>query len=55
MVWVKLEMLDELNAISLFHAVGFALEVFKNSTVGRHVPLWHQRLDVRLDLRGRSR
>lgn len=31
MVWVKLETLDELKAISLFHVVGFALEVFKTS------------------------
>jgi uncharacterized membrane protein YoaT (DUF817 family) len=31
MVWAKLETLDELKAISLFHVVGFALEVFKTS------------------------
>ncbi len=31
MVATKLETLDELKAISLFHAVGFALEVFKTS------------------------
>ncbi len=31
MVWSKLESWDELKAISLFHAVGFALEVFKVS------------------------
>jgi uncharacterized membrane protein YoaT (DUF817 family) len=31
MVWTKLETLDELKAISLFHVVGFALEVFKTS------------------------
>ncbi len=31
MVWAKLETLDELKAISLFHLVGFALEVFKTS------------------------
>lgn len=31
MVWGKLETLDELWAISLFHLVGFALEVFKTS------------------------
>lgn len=31
MVWAKLETLDELRAISLFHVVGFALEVFKTS------------------------
>lgn len=29
MVWLKLETWDELKAISLFHLVGFALEVFK--------------------------
>lgn len=32
MVWAKLETLDEAKAISLFHLVGFALEVFKTST-----------------------
>jgi uncharacterized membrane protein YoaT (DUF817 family) len=32
MVWVKLETLDELKAICLFHVVGFALEVFKTSS-----------------------
>ena len=32
MVWTKLETLDELKAISLFHLVGFALEVFKTSS-----------------------
>lgn len=31
MVWSKLETLDELKAISLFHILGFALEVFKVS------------------------
>src|SRR5262245_40266784 len=31
MVWTKLETVDELKAITLFHAVGFALEVFKTS------------------------
>ncbi|EHP38917.1 hypothetical protein OR16_34328 [Cupriavidus basilensis OR16] len=31
MVWARLETLDELKAISLFHVVGFALEVFKVS------------------------
>ena len=31
MVWSKLETWDELKAISLFHVVGFALEVFKVS------------------------
>ena len=32
MVWTKLETFDELKAISLFHVVGFALEVFKTSS-----------------------
>jgi len=32
MVWAKLETLDELKAISLFHIVGFVLEVFKTSS-----------------------
>jgi uncharacterized membrane protein YoaT (DUF817 family) len=32
MVWTKLETLDELKAICLFHVVGFALEVFKTSS-----------------------
>ena len=31
MVWAKLETVDELKAITLFHVVGFALEVFKTS------------------------
>ena len=31
MVWVKLETIDELKAICLFHVVGFVLEVFKTS------------------------
>ncbi|MGF0540515.1 DUF817 domain-containing protein [Agrobacterium sp. ES01] len=31
MVWTKLETMDELKAICLFHLVGFALEVFKTS------------------------
>lgn len=31
MVWAKLETIDELKAISLFHVLGFALEVFKTS------------------------
>jgi uncharacterized membrane protein YoaT (DUF817 family) len=31
MVWSKLETMDELKAITLFHIVGFALEVFKTS------------------------
>ncbi|WP_454849108.1 DUF817 domain-containing protein [Rhizobium binxianense] len=31
MVWARLETLDELKAVSLFHLVGFALEVFKTS------------------------
>lgn len=33
MVWSKLETIDELKAICLFHLVGFALEVFKTSGV----------------------
>ena len=32
MVWAKLETLDELKAVCLFHVVGFALEVFKTSS-----------------------
>lgn len=32
MVWTRLETWDELKAISLFHVVGFALEVFKTSS-----------------------
>src|SRR5262245_40336068 len=28
MLWTKLETVDEVKAITLFHAVGFALEVF---------------------------
>ncbi len=32
MVWAKLETLDELRSICLFHVVGFALEVFKTSS-----------------------
>lgn len=31
MVWARLETWDELKAISLFHVVGFVLEVFKTS------------------------
>jgi uncharacterized membrane protein YoaT (DUF817 family) len=31
MVWSKIETIDELKAISLFHVIGFALEVFKTS------------------------
>lgn len=31
MVWTQLETWDELKAISLFHVLGFALEVFKTS------------------------
>lgn len=31
MVWARLESWDELKAISLFHVLGFALEVFKTS------------------------
>lgn len=32
MVWAKLETVDELKAITLFHIIGFALEVFKTSS-----------------------
>lgn len=32
MVWAKLETWDELKAICLFHALGFALEAFKTSS-----------------------
>jgi uncharacterized membrane protein YoaT (DUF817 family) len=31
MVWAKLESWDELKAITLFHVIGFALELFKTS------------------------
>jgi len=31
MVWAKLETIDELKAITVFHIIGFALEVFKTS------------------------
>ena len=31
MLWAKLETLDEVKAITLFHLIGFALEVFKTS------------------------
>lgn len=31
MVWAKLETIDELKAITLFHVIGFALEAFKTS------------------------
>lgn len=31
MLWARLETFDELKAVCLFHAVGFALEVFKTS------------------------
>lgn len=37
MIWRKLETMDELKAICLFHATGFALEVFKTS---RGVQSW---------------
>ncbi|MBB3440205.1 DUF817 domain-containing protein [Rhizobium sp. BK379] len=37
MVWAKLETIDELKAISVFHLVGFALEVFKTSG---NAPSW---------------
>ena len=33
MVWAKLETWDELKAITLFHLIGFGLEVFKK--IGR--------------------
>lgn len=32
MVWTRLETLDELKAITVFHLVGFVLEVFKTSS-----------------------
>ncbi|HEU4996959.1 MAG TPA: DUF817 domain-containing protein [Gemmatimonadaceae bacterium] len=32
MVWAKLETLDELKAITLFHVIGFGLEAFKTSS-----------------------
>jgi uncharacterized membrane protein YoaT (DUF817 family) len=32
MVWTKLETWDEVKAITLFHVIGFALEVFKTSS-----------------------
>jgi uncharacterized membrane protein YoaT (DUF817 family) len=32
MLWAKLETWDELKAITLFHLIGFALEVFKTSS-----------------------
>ena len=32
MVWTALETIDELKAISVFHLIGFALEVFKTSS-----------------------
>lgn len=32
LVWADLESIDELKAITLFHALGFGLEVFKTST-----------------------
>ena len=32
MIWTKLETVDELKAISLFHLLGFTLEVFKTSS-----------------------
>jgi uncharacterized membrane protein YoaT (DUF817 family) len=32
MVWAKLETWDEVKAITLFHVIGFALEVFKTSS-----------------------
>ena len=35
MVWTKRETVDELKAVTLFHAVGFALEAFKTSSAIR--------------------
>lgn len=35
MIWAKIETLDELKAITLFHLIGFALEVFKTSSAIR--------------------
>jgi uncharacterized membrane protein YoaT (DUF817 family) len=32
MVWMKLETIDELKSICLFHVIGFALEAFKTSS-----------------------
>lgn len=32
MVWAKLETIDEVKAITLFHVIGFVLEVFKTSS-----------------------
>jgi uncharacterized membrane protein YoaT (DUF817 family) len=32
MLWARLETLDEVKAITLFHLIGFALEVFKTSS-----------------------
>jgi uncharacterized membrane protein YoaT (DUF817 family) len=32
MLWAKLETVDELKAITVFHVIGFALEVFKTSS-----------------------
>lgn len=32
MVWTKLETIDELKAITIFHLIGFALEAFKTSS-----------------------
>lgn len=32
MVWARLETIDELKAVTLFHVIGFALEVFKTSS-----------------------
>lgn len=37
MIWSKLETLDELKAVCLFHLVGFGLEVFKTSS---HIQSW---------------
>jgi uncharacterized membrane protein YoaT (DUF817 family) len=32
MLWTRLETVDELKAVTLFHVIGFALEVFKTSS-----------------------
>jgi len=37
MVWARLETVDELKAVCLFHVVGFVLEVFKTS---HHIRSW---------------
>ena len=40
MIWAKLETLDELKAICLFHVVGFVLEAFKTS--GTTAGIWQR-------------